>query len=106
MYIFTLAIYSVDYLLISREDIHLVMKKMSQVPEPQNLSEAPVVVYPDTGESGETYDIEFRTLPSVVPFRLLELFFSLKTPSGQPVDSETGGAYRPKAEAIHQNGDP
>jgi len=106
MYIFTLAIYSVDYLLISREDIHLVMKKMSQVPEPQNLSEAPVVVYPDTGESGETYDIEFRTLPSVVPFRLLELFFSLKTPSGQLVDSETGGAYRPEVEAIHQNGYP
>jgi hypothetical protein len=70
MYIFTLAIYSVSYLLISDERLTEVDKRMNPARTPQGSYVAPLIVYPDTGESGEAYDLDpsdFSTVGALPP---------------------------------------
>jgi hypothetical protein len=104
MYIFTLAIYLVSYLLISDERLTEVDKRMNPARTPQGSYVTPVIVYLDTGESEEAYDLDLQTFPKLVPYRLLSMVSTLDAVNAGPDNSESGEAYEAEVGASHLNG--
>jgi hypothetical protein len=103
MYIFTLAIYSVSYLLISDERPTEADKRMNPARTSQESYLAPLIVYPDTGESGEAYDLDLQTFPQLVPHRLPSMVSTLDATNAGPDHSESGEAYEAEVGASHLN---
>ena len=94
MYILTLAIYSVSYLLIPWRSFQVSREKsrLSLTSDRSTRSGLFRALYPDTGESGDTYDIDVQTEP------LARTWFEFRTPSPRTSvrlldTAESGDAY-------------
>jgi hypothetical protein len=61
---------------------------------------APLIVYPDTGESGEAYDLDLQTFPKLVPYRLLSMASTLDAINAGPDNSESGETYEAEVRSI------
>jgi hypothetical protein len=99
MYIFTLAIYSVSYLLIDGTSSQASREK-SRCLQPtidRQALERLGPLYPDTGESGDTYDIGVQTKP------IARTWSGFKAPSLRTLmrlldTAESGDAYDAEVE--------
>jgi hypothetical protein len=78
---------------------------MNPARTPQGSYVAPVIVYPDTGESGEAYDLDLQTFPQLVRYRPLSMVSTLDATSAGPDHSESGEAYEAEVGASHLNGE-
>jgi sulfite reductase alpha subunit-like flavoprotein len=66
--------------------------------EPKS-STTTLMQYSDTGESGESYDVDVQTLPWSMPRRLSHLGSRSSSPIRNVDDSESGEAYEAEAQA-------
>jgi len=78
---------------------------MNPARPPRGSYVAPLIVYPDTGESGEAYDLDLQTLPQLVPRRLLSMVSTLAASNAGSDHSESGEAYEAEVGASHLNGE-
>ena len=94
MYIFTLAIYSVSYLLIPSRSFQVSRErsKLSLTDDRSTSSRLSRALYPDTGESGDTYDIDVQTDP--ITRAQVEFKAPFPRTSVRPLDTaESGDTY-------------
>ena len=79
------------------------MRKMSQPPNLRRTLIATLAVYSDTGESGETYDLDVQTLPLSRKDNLLTRNHPFRILNSWPDSSESGEAYEAEVEAYQRD---